>query len=106
MTHCVISAGRQALRCGDYATAWWRYVFFTAGLVAGWAWAGAGWAGWAGLGWAGLGCPETGTGLLENEIGLFENGKVSFHRKNVLLHGQQQQAISIYFFLEGLGFRV
>ena len=44
--------------------------------------------------------------LIENEaeIGLFENGKVCLHRKNELPHVQHQQAISIYFFLEGLGF--
>ena len=41
----------------------------------------------------------------EAEIGLFENGKVCV-RKNELPDGQQQQATSIYFFLEGLGFRV
>ena len=50
----------------------------------------------------GLGC--------ETEIGLFENGKVvsrpKLSEKNELPEGQQQQAISIYFFLEGLGFRV
>ena len=43
-------------------------------------------------------------GNLETEIALFENGKVSAE-KNELPDGQQQQAISIYFFLEGLGFR-
>ena len=60
---------------------------------------GAGcWAGWAGFGsgraelWAGLG--GLGWGSPETEIGVFDN------------NGQQQQAISIYFFLEGLGFRV
>ena len=42
----------------------------------------------------------------ETEISLFENGKVCFYRKNELPEGQQQQAISIYFFLEGLGFWV
>ena len=68
---------------------------------------GLGW-GWAGLVWAGwVGNPETEIGLYENEteIGLFENGKVSLHRQNEPPDGQQQQAISIYFFLEGLGFR-
>ena len=80
---------------------------------AGWApklgWAGLGWAGlgWAGLGWLG------GWAILKRklvfskiEIGLFENGKVCLHRKNKLPDDQQQQAISIYFFLEGLGFKV
>ena len=75
---------------------------------------GAGrWAGlWAGLGgWAGLGLgllPETEIGPFDNEaeIGLFENGKVCLPRKNELSHSLQQQAISIYFFLEGLGFGV
>ena len=69
---------------------------------------------WAGLlGWwaAGLGCvsnPETELGLFENktEVGLFENGKLCLHRKKKLPDFQQQQAISIYFFLEGLGFGV
>ena len=42
----------------------------------------------------------------ETEISLFENGKVCLHRKNEVPDGQQQQAISIYVFLEGLGFRV
>ena len=60
---------------------------------------------------AGLGCvsnPETEIGLFENEteVGLFENGKLRLHGKKKLPDGQQQQAISIYFFLEGLGFRV
>ena len=63
----------------------------------GWQLGGLGWAGWAG--WTLRGSPET-------EIGLFENGKVCIHRKNELPHVQHQQAISIYFFLEGLGFRV
>ena len=93
----------------------------------GWAglgWAGLGWGGlaglgWAGLGWAGLGWAGLGLGWLGGwailkrklvyskiEIGLFENGKVCLHRKNKLPNDQQQQAISIYFFLEGLGFRV
>ena len=63
-----------------WAVLFWNYIL-NLGL-------GAGLAGLdlgaAGLGW---GSPET-------EIGLCEN------------NGQQQQAISIYFFLEGLGFRV
>ena len=63
----------------------------------GWQLGGLGWAGWAG--WTLRGSPET-------EIGLFENGKVCIHRKNELPYVQHQQAISIYFFLEGLGFRV
>ena len=83
-------------------------------------WGGLGVGGWAaGLGcwaagllgcWAaGLGCvsnPETEIGLFENEteVGLFANGKLRLHRKKNLPDGQQQQAISIYFFLEGLGF--
>ena len=56
----------------------------------------------AGLGWLG------GWAILKRtlvysktEIGLFENGKVCLHRKNKLPDDQQQQAISIYFFLEG-----
>ena len=51
-------------------------------------------------GWA-----ETEIGLFANEteIGLSANGKVCLHRQNELPDGQQPQAISIYFFLEGLG---
>ena len=72
-------------------------------------WAGLGWAGlgtcgragWAGLGWVGNLETEIGVFEIETEIGLFENGKVCLHRKNELPDGQQQQAISIYFFLEG-----
>ena len=69
------------------------------------------WAGLLGCWAAGLGCasnPETEIGLFENEteVGLFANGKLRLHRKKKLPDGQQQQAISIYFFLEGLGFRV
>ena len=68
------------------------------------------WAGLLGCWAAELGCvsnPETEIGLFENEteVGLFENGKLRLHRKKKLPDGQQQQAISIYFFLEGLGFR-
>ena len=55
-----------------------------------------------------MGNPETEICLFANEteIGLFENGKVCLDRKNGLPDGEQQQAISIYFFLEGLGFGV
>ena len=83
-------------------------------------WAGAGLtAGWAGLGWAGLagraraGVARLWAGLAlgwvgnpETEIGLFENGKVVSRPKNEIPDGQQQQAISIYSFLEGLGIGV
>ena len=103
---------------------WWGLGWGVGEAGAGLGWAGLGWAGlgWAGLGWPagrlgsgrvarlglGLGYPETEIGLIENEaeIGLFEHGKVCIHRKNELPHVQHQQAISIYFFLEGLGFRV
>ena len=62
------------------------------------------------LGWAGLGLElGCGAGLgwarssgFETEIGLLENGEVVSRPEKK----QQQQAISIYFFLEGLGFRV
>ena len=56
---------------------------------------------WAGLGRAGLGWATLKQKLvyLKKEIGLFENGKVSLHRKNVLPHGQQQQAILFISFL-------
>ena len=102
----------------------WAVTVAAVGCGLGWAglgWAGLGWLGlgWAGLGWAGLGWAGLGLGWLggwailkrklvysEIEIGLFENGKVCLHRKNKLPDDQQQQAISIYFFLEGLGFRV
>ena len=76
---------------------------------AGLAWAGL-WAGlWAELAWAGLGW----VGYPETEIGLFVRRKLVYskmekclHRKDELPHGQEQHAISIYFFLEGLGFGV
>ena len=62
-------------------------------------WAGEGCRGW-GLGWAGLGAG------LDSEICAFENGKVLSPSKEFRSpDGQQQQAISIYFFLEGFGFR-
>ena len=94
-----------------------------AGLGSGWLGLDGGWGllpwavGLAGLGWGrgwgagGWGCWAGRLGLAgerlgETEIGLFENGKVCFYRKNEILYGQQQQAISIYFFLEGSGFRV
>ena len=79
----------------------WAGLGWGGGLWAlGWAgcglWAGlaVGWLGWAWAGW--VGNPETEIGLFE-----LENGKVCLHRKNELPDGQQQQAISIYFFLEG-----
>ena len=103
----------------------WAKVFFLepyfeSGARLGWL------LGWAGLGWGwpaqltaqptprssspapAPGNLETEIGVFvnETEIGLFENGKVCLHSKNELPDGQQQQAISIYFFLEGLGFRV
>ena len=68
---------------------------------------GLGW-GLAGLAWARwVGNPETEISLLANEteIGLFENRKMCLPHKNEVPDGQHQQAISIYFFLEGLGFR-
>ena len=67
-------------------------------LVAGLA---VGWLAWAGLGWVGNLETEIGVFEIETEIGLFENGMVCLHRKNELPDGQQQQAITIYFFLEG-----
>ena len=99
----------------------------------GWGWLGWGWLGWtppkagagaaglagwvAGLGWAGPGGWAGGLGWatlkrkliclkMKRKLVSSKNGKVCLHRKNELPHGQQQQAISIYFFLEGLGFRV
>ena len=76
------------------------------GRGGGWAfvccWAGLGWV--AGLGWPGL--RRAGWGWVGWAIGLLENGKVVSRPKNELPDGQQQQAISIYFFLEGLGFGV
>ena len=55
-------------------------------------------AGWGGLGW-GLGCGWVRAGLENGEV-------VSRPEKKGFPDGQQQQAISIYFFLEGLGFGV
>ena len=52
-----------------------------------------------GLGWA------RSSGF-ETEIGLLENGEVVSRPEKRFPDGQQQQAISIYFLLEGLGFRV
>ena len=78
------------------------------GRVLGWAglgWAGLGWAGWAGLGWAGLGWAGLGWAGL-GWAGLGWAGLVCLHRKKELPDSQQQQAISVYVFLEGLGFRV
>ena len=71
-----------------------------------WAWVGGLGVGGSGAG-AGAGL-AAGWGSPETEIGLFENGNIVTrpHRKYELSNGQQQQAISIYFFLEGLGFRV
>ena len=60
------------------------FFFGTTFCIWGWVLGRVEGRGWAG-GWA-------------TEIGLFENGELS--------NGQQQQAISIYFFLEGLRFRV
>ena len=117
--------------CGallDSAGLWaWSWA---GGGLAGWVAVGLCWALlglWAGLG-AGLGSSgfETEIGLLENgevvscavglgwarssgfetEIGLLENGEVVSRPEKRFPDGQQQQAISIYFFLEGLGFRV
>ena len=76
-----------------------------AGCFRGSCWAGAqaeagtGAGGWAGLG-LGLGL---GLAALKRKFALFENGKVVSQPDK---GDQQQQAISIYFFLEGLGFRV
>ena len=63
----------------------------------------------AGLGWAGLaGLAGAGWGWVW--LGLWAgacDGKVVFKPTiNGASDSQQQQAISIYFFLEGLGFRV
>ena len=69
----------------------------SAGLGAGLAWAGLGWLGW-GLGWAGA--------ALKLKLVYSKMATLCHDRKYELSNGQQQQAISIYFFLEGLGFRV
>ena len=77
------------------------------GLGAGLGWA-LGWAGWLGRGGAG---PAT---LKRKLVYLTTKRKLVYSKtercvspeKNELPHGQEQQAISIYFFLEGLGFRV
>ena len=54
--------------------------------------------GWAGLGWAGV--------ALKLKLVYSKITTLCPDRKYELSNGQQQQAISIYFFLEGLGFRV
>ena len=59
--------------------------------------------GWGGAGLA-VGFLEPGTTLKRKS---FEDGEVVFKtEKTELPDGQQQQAISIYFFLESVGFRV
>ena len=71
-------------------------------------WAGLGWLGWAGLaglgGRAGLGC-AAGWGGAGGGLGWGGWGGLAAGC-GWAADGQQQQAISIYFFLEGLGFRV
>ena len=63
----------------------------------GWAVVGCGLGEWAGLaGWA----------TLKRNLVYSKMERLCPGRKNALSDGQQQQAISIYFFLEGLGFRV
>ena len=90
--------------------------------------AGLGWAGrvlglrhglklgWAGLSWAGaglgpwLGCAGlAGWATLKRKLVLSNMKRklvYSLHRKTELPDGQKQQAISVYFFLEGLKFGV
>ena len=70
-------------------------------------WAGQrGWAGgWAGLGWAGGWAGRWGAAL-KLKLVYSKMAKLCPDRKYELSNGQQQQAISIYFFLEGLGSRV
>ena len=81
---------------------------------------GLGWRGWAGLwGWVGVGGgPGLGAGpgsgawawlgwaALKRKLVYSKMATLCPNRKYELSNGQQQQAISIYFFLEGLGFRV
>ena len=77
-------------------------------MAAGWAGlGGGGWAGWLGgwgvggwLGWAGWALEAA----LKLKLVYSKMAKLCPDRKYELSNGQQQQAISIYFFLEGLGF--
>ena len=97
-------------------------LHFESGLgcwAVGWAWAGlGGQAGWAGLViWAGNE-PGTGGGLgglgwaalanskMKRKLVYSKMATLCPDRKSERSNGQQQQAISIYFFLEGLGFGV
>ena len=59
----------------------------------------------AGLGW-GLGSAGWAGAALKLKLVYSKMATVCPERKYELSNGQQQQAISIYFFLEGLGFRV
>ena len=75
------------------------------GLGLGCAELGAGLAGWAG--WLGCGLPGAGAGTtLKRKLAHLKMERLRSNRKNQLPDGQQQQAISIYLFLESLGFRV
>ena len=65
-------------------------------------WAGQGCGGWGLVGgWGGL-----GLGWVKRELVYQNMERLCPDRKNELSDGQQQQAISVYSFLEGLGFRV
>ena len=68
---------------------------------------GAGAAGALRLAGLGLGGPPVGwAAALKRELVYSKMATLCPDRKYELSNGQQQQAISIYFFLEGLGFRV
>ena len=87
-----------------------------AGLGAGLAWAGLGGLGWGCRAWVwgpGRGWPVDWAGLgglgwaaLKRKLVYSKMATLCPDRKYELSNGQQQQAISIYFFLEGLGCRV
>ena len=85
-------AGLALLAC------WAAGLWAGAGL-GGWKWGVGGWAWLGGLGWAGW-------AALKLKLVYSKMAKLCPDRKYELSNGQQQQAISIYFFLEGLGFRV
>ena len=70
-----------------------------AGAGWGWGWAGLGW-GWAVAGGLGLGCVVYLK--MKRKLGYSKMERCVSPEKNELPHGQQQQAISIHFFLEGL----
>ena len=77
------------------------------GLGLGCAELGVGLGAGLGLGWLGCGLPGAGADTtLKRKLACLKMERLRSNRKNQLPDGQQQQAISIYLFLESLGFRV